>query len=64
MAAALRGHSAAQAPQELFKVPVVISARTYTQSAITVLIAAVLSALVVRRRLNRLDLVSALKTRE
>lgn len=55
---------AAQAPQELFKLPVVITARTYTESAVTVLIAALLSALVVRRRLDRLDLIGVLKTRE
>jgi putative ABC transport system permease protein len=55
---------AAQAPQELFKIPVIISAWTLSMSASTVLAAALLSALIVRRRLNRLDLVSALKTRE
>jgi len=55
---------AAQAPQELFKLPVVISAKTYAESGLTVLLAAVLSALIVRRRLNRLDLIGALKTRE
>jgi putative ABC transport system permease protein len=55
---------AAQAPQELFKVPVIVSAKTYATAAATVLVSAALSALVVRRRLNRLDLISALKTRE
>jgi putative ABC transport system permease protein len=55
---------AAQAPQELFKIPVVVSARTYAMAAATVLAAATLSAMIVRRRLNRLDLISALKLRE
>ncbi len=55
---------AAQAPQELFKVPVIVTGKTYATAAVIVLTAAVLSALIVRQRLNRLDLVSALKTRE
>ena len=55
---------AAQAPAELFKIPVVVSAKTYAMSAATVLFAALISALIVRQRLNHLDLISALKTRE
>jgi putative ABC transport system permease protein len=55
---------AAQAPQELFKIPVVLSAKTYALSATTVLVASLLSAFIVRQRLNRLDLIAALKTRE
>ena len=54
----------AQAPAELFKIPVVLSAKTFALSATTVLIAALLSALIVRQRLNHLDLISALKTKE
>ena len=55
---------AAQAPAELFKIPVVISPATFALSATVVLMAAVLSALIVRQRLNHLDLISALKTKE
>lgn len=55
---------AAQAPAELFKIPVIISPATFALSAAVVLVAALLSALIVRQRLNRLDLVSALKTKE
>ena len=47
-----------------FFFPVVIRARTYGWAAVTVLAAAVASALVVRRRIDRLDMVMALKTRE
>lgn len=47
-----------------FHFPVVIFARTYALAALAVLAAAVASAWVVRRRIDRLDMVSALKTRE
>jgi putative ABC transport system permease protein len=49
---------------ELFKLPLVIDASTYAWTALVVLGAATISALVVRRRLDRLDLVAVLKTRE
>jgi putative ABC transport system permease protein len=47
-----------------FHFPVVIFPRTYALAALAVLAAAVASAWVVRRRIDRLDMVSALKTRE
>jgi putative ABC transport system permease protein len=47
-----------------FFFPVVIRARTYALAALAVMIAAAASALVVRRRIDRLDMVAALKTRE
>ncbi|CAN7768886.1 FtsX-like permease family protein [Variovorax sp. LjRoot290] len=47
-----------------FFFPVVIRPRTYALAALAVLAAAAASALVVRRRIDRLDMVSALKTRE
>jgi len=47
-----------------FSFPVVILPRTYAWAAIVVLAAGVASALVVRRRIDRLDMVAALKTRE
>ncbi|HYF16822.1 MAG TPA: ABC transporter permease [Ramlibacter sp.] len=47
-----------------FLFPVVIQPRTYAWAALCVVAAGVASALVVRRRIDRLDLVGALKTRE
>lgn len=47
-----------------FYFPVVIRARTYAGAALCVLVAGAASALVVRRRIDRLDMVSALKTRD
>jgi putative ABC transport system permease protein len=47
-----------------FFFPVVIRPRTYAIAALAVIAAGVASALVVRRRIDRLDMVSALKTRE
>jgi putative ABC transport system permease protein len=47
-----------------FFFPVVIQARTYAWAGIAVMLAGMASALVVRRRIDRLDLVAALKTRE
>lgn len=47
-----------------FHFPVVILPRTYAWAALCVAAAGVASALVVRRRIDRLDMVAALKTRE
>lgn len=47
-----------------FLFPVVIQPRTYAWAAICVVAAGVASALVVRRRIDSLDMVAALKTRE
>jgi putative ABC transport system permease protein len=47
-----------------FFFPVVILPRTYAWAAIAVVVAGAGSALVVRRRIDRLDMVAALKTRE
>ena len=49
---------------ELFRIPLVVSARTFGFAAATTIVAAMISGLVVRRRLDRLDLVAVLKTRE
>jgi putative ABC transport system permease protein len=49
---------------ELYRFPLVILPRTYAFAAATTIVAAVVSGLVVRRRLDRLDLVAVLKTRE
>jgi putative ABC transport system permease protein len=63
------GFGLVQAVAELLKsdqfyFPVVIRARTYAWAAICVVVAGAASALVVRRRIDRLDMVAALKTRE
>jgi putative ABC transport system permease protein len=49
---------------DLFRIPVHISRETYAFSAITMLVSTILSALLVRRRIGKLDLVEVLKTRE
>jgi putative ABC transport system permease protein len=49
---------------DLFRVPVVLVPQTYAFAVAVVLVSAVLSGLVVRRRLDRLDLVAVLKTPE
>jgi putative ABC transport system permease protein len=49
---------------ELYRVPMVVSPRTYAFAATVVVIAAVLSGLVVRRKLDHLDLIAVLKSRD
>ncbi|MFQ5504009.1 MAG: hypothetical protein ACE5F1_04325, partial [Planctomycetota bacterium] len=49
---------------ELYRIPLVIADSTYATAAVTVMIAAIVSGLLVRRRLDRLDLMAALKTPE
>jgi putative ABC transport system permease protein len=49
---------------EMFRIPVIVEPATYAWSVIVVVAAGVASALVVRRRIDRLDLVGVLKTRE
>ena len=49
---------------ESYRLPFVVSLRTYLWSAAVVLAAALLSGWIVRRRLDRMDLVAVLKTRE
>jgi putative ABC transport system permease protein len=49
---------------ELFRLPPIIDPRTYAFAVLVVLVAGVVSALLVRRRLDHLDLIGVLKTRE
>ena len=51
-------------PHELMELPLVIFPRTYLLSAAVIVTAGIASAWVVRRRIDRLDLVAVLKTRE
>lgn len=49
---------------ELYRVPLIINASVYAWSSIIVLAAAIVSGLLVRRRIDRLDMIEVLKTRE
>jgi putative ABC transport system permease protein len=50
--------------QEVFRFPFVIENSTYGLAAGVVIIASVASALIVRRRLDHLDLIAVLKSRD
>ncbi len=60
----IAGQMMAHADPEMYRFPVVISARTYAFAALVTLVASLASALVVRRKLDRLDLIGVLKSRE
>lgn len=49
---------------ETFRVPFIVSGRTYLAAAAVAVVAALLSGWIVRRRLDRMDLIAVLKTRE
>jgi putative ABC transport system permease protein len=49
---------------DLFRIPLVVELNTYAVSSLVVIAAALGSALIVRRRIDRLDLIQVLKTRE
>ncbi len=49
---------------ELYRFPLVIQPASYARAAVVTMMAATVSGLFVRRRLNRLDLVEVLKSRE
>jgi putative ABC transport system permease protein len=49
---------------EMFKIPAIIEPRSYALAALGVVIAAAISAFIVRRKIDRLDLVAVLKARE
>ncbi len=55
---------AASFDTEMFRIPLIIHASTYGYAILLVLIAAAISAAVVRRRVDKLDLIRVLKTRE
>jgi putative ABC transport system permease protein len=50
--------------RELFRIPLVFGVKAITYPVTTTLVAAMLSALLVARRLRHLDLIAVLKTRE
>lgn len=49
---------------EMFRIPLVINPSTYATAVVVIVVAAILSGLVVRRRLDHLDLIAVLKTRD
>jgi putative ABC transport system permease protein len=49
---------------DLYRVPLIIESATYAKSTLVVLAATAASALIVRQRINRLDLIAVLKTRD
>ena len=61
---ALAGMMITNMATDIFRVPLVVDRSTYAFAAAVVFIAAAVSGLIVRRRLDTLDLVEALKTKE
>ncbi len=49
---------------DMFRIPFIITPRTYAFAALGVIVASILSLLMIARRLHRLDMVTALKTVE
>jgi len=49
---------------ELYRVPLVVERSVYAWASVIVFASALASALVVRQRIDRLDLIEVLKTRE
>ena len=49
---------------DMIAIPIVVAPRTYAFAALAIVLAGAASALIVRRRVDRLDLVGVLKTRE
>jgi putative ABC transport system permease protein len=49
---------------DLYRIPIVIAPSTYSFAATVVLVSAAISAWLIKRRLDRLDLVAVLKTKE
>jgi len=49
---------------ETYRIPLVVSAQTYMWTALITLVSAAASGMLVRRRLNSMDLIAVLKTRE
>lgn len=60
----LCGYIARSVENDLYRVPLILEPPTYAFAALLVLIAAAVSGLLVRRRLDKLDLIEVLKTKE
>jgi putative ABC transport system permease protein len=61
---ALCAYIATALESDLFRIPVVVEPGTYSLAAAVVLVSACLSGLIVRHKLDHLDLVAVLKTKE
>ncbi|MEM7165912.1 MAG: FtsX-like permease family protein [Planctomycetota bacterium] len=61
---ALAGGLIAGLDTEVYRIPLIIEPRTYLFATVVVVVAACFSGLVVRRRVDHLDLLAVLKTRE
>jgi putative ABC transport system permease protein len=61
---ALCGYLVANTQTDLFRVPLVINEAGYAWAASVVLASTLISGVIVKRRLDRLDLVAVLKTKE
>jgi putative ABC transport system permease protein len=61
---AIGGASLSTIDRDLLRIPVAVSPASYLSAACVVLLAAFLSALIVRRQSDRLDLVAVLKARD
>jgi putative ABC transport system permease protein len=64
LARGIAAYIAEQMKSDLFRVPLVMAASSYGFAALVVVVSALLSGLLVRHRLDHLDLVAVLKTRE
>ena len=60
----LSWYMASNLASDLYRVPVHIPPSAYAFAAITTVVSAMVSALAVRQRIHRLDLIAVLKTRE
>ena len=49
---------------DLYRIPLVLKPQTFAAASLGVLTSALVAVLVVRRRIDRLDLVAVMKTRE
>lgn len=64
IAQGMAAYIAGRMKSDLYRVPMVMEPSSYGFAAAVVIVSALLSGLLVRRRLDRLDLVAVLKTRE
>ncbi|MGE5285198.1 MAG: ABC transporter permease [Actinomycetota bacterium] len=64
IARGMAAYIAERMKSDLYRVPMVMEGSSYGFAAAVVIVSALLSGLLVRRRLDRLDLVAVLKTRE
>lgn len=62
--AGIAGALAEGSTSDLYEIPLVLKPAGFAQASLVVLAASLVSALIVRRRLDRLDLVQVMKTRE